>query len=73
MRNRKEGRLNTSELPNHANLFPREVSSYLRVSLTYVYDLISLGQLPANRIAGQYRIPRQKFLSWWEKQSTNGD
>ena len=57
-----------SNLPNHPNLEPREVAAFLRVSLAWVYDQIHQKHLPALKVGPHYRIPRQKFVDWYEYQ-----
>jgi len=57
-----------NELPKHPNLFPSEVATFLRISLTTVYDMLQQGIMPAKKIGHQWRIPRDQFVDWFEKQ-----
>lgn len=42
-----------------ALMTPREAAEALRVSRSKIYALIATGRLPATRITGSVRIPRQ--------------
>jgi excisionase family DNA binding protein len=63
-------------LPSHQNLTVWEVAHHLRVSATTIYDLVAAGDLPAIRVgkAGKtIRIPREQFLTWYNKSVTGGE
>lgn len=55
-------------LPNHPNLHPKEVAAFLRVNVTWVYDQIQQRNIPGLKVGAHYRIPRDKFLQWYEYQ-----
>lgn len=42
----------------------REVSDYLGVSQTAVYELIHSQDFPVFRIGSRVRIPKEAFLAW---------
>lgn len=56
-----------SALPPHANLTPEEVRKFLRISKTLIYQLIADGDLPSIKVRRVIRIPRDKFLEWYKK------
>jgi excisionase family DNA binding protein len=62
-----------NELPKRDNLFPAEVAKFLRISIRTVYDMIDEGQMPGAKIGRQIRIPRVKFLDWYEKKQANNN
>jgi excisionase family DNA binding protein len=43
---------------------PDEVASELRLSRVRVYALIRSGEIPATRVGGAIRIPREAWLTW---------
>lgn len=53
-------------LPHHDNLTVREVANFMRVSRTTVYDLVHEGTVPSIPMGRQIRIPRVRFLTWYE-------
>ncbi len=62
-----------NDLPNRDLLYPHEVQKFLRVSRNTIYTMIDKGTIPAKKIGGVWRIPRQKFLDWFEKQPSSED
>ena len=61
------------DLPPRANLSVAEIAKFLHVSDQTVYDLIHLGEIHAKQIGRQYRIPRDRFLAWFEKSEVRSD
>lgn len=59
------------DLPLHPNLLPNEIATFLRVDRSTVYLWIDMGIIPAKKIGGRYRIPRDQFLDWYKKQDLN--
>jgi excisionase family DNA binding protein len=51
-------------LPSKANLRPKEIATFLDISLSKIYELIGAGELPSCKVGNQYRIPRDRFLLW---------
>lgn len=39
----------------------RELAEFLRVSMTTAYQLVSGGEVPAVKVGGQWRIPRDEL------------
>jgi excisionase family DNA binding protein len=39
----------------------RELAAYLRISLRKAYALVESGEVPAARVGGQFRIPREEL------------
>ncbi len=62
-----------NELPNRDLLYPHEVQKFLRIGRSTIYKLLEDGRIPAKKIAGQWRIPRAKFIDWFEKQPSSED
>lgn len=62
-----------NDLPKHPNLLPNEIALFLRVSRATVYLWLDLGTIPAKKINGRYRIPRDEFIEWYKKQDLNRD
>jgi excisionase family DNA binding protein len=54
-------------LPSHSHLTPREIAVYLRVTVRTVYRLCEDSELPFLRWRHVIRIPRDKFLLWYEQ------
>lgn len=60
-----------TDLPQKANLLPREVQNFLQISRATLYRWLSRGIIPAVKLNGNgYRIPREMFLEWYQKQRT---
>lgn len=59
------------DLPNHPNLTPDEVRTFLKISRTAIYDMLQQGIIPRLKVGVQWRIPRTKFLEWYEQQQEN--
>ena len=55
------------ELSKRENLFPIEVARYLGISLTTLYEMLSMNEVPGFKVGHQWRINRTKFLEWYEK------
>lgn len=53
-------------LPHHDHLTVREVANFMRVSRTTVYDLVREGTVPSFHFGRQIRIPRVRFLTWYD-------
>jgi excisionase family DNA binding protein len=49
-------------------LTPREVASYLKVPLSWVYARTCTGELPVRKLGGHIRIPASLLKSWVEAQ-----
>lgn len=65
-------KLPPAPLPKHELLTPREVAAFLRVSVQVVYQLLNDEDLPSLKVGLQYRIPRSKFLRWFEAAQQRG-
>ncbi|MGB9813493.1 MAG: helix-turn-helix domain-containing protein [Thermovenabulum sp.] len=48
-----------------------DVAKTLRIGKSSVYELVSSGQIPAKKIMGQYRIPRDAFIKWLSNTEKN--
>jgi len=57
------------ELPNKPHLLPREVQSFMGISRGTLYRWLKDGIIPARRLGGSYRIPRQELLEWYQAQA----
>jgi excisionase family DNA binding protein len=42
-------------------LTTRETAVYLRISLTKAYELITIGEVPAAKVGGVWRVPRAEL------------
>jgi excisionase family DNA binding protein len=62
---------NSQTLPDHANLTPREIAAFLRVSLSTIYESLNAHDIPSVRIRHQIRIPRDHFLEWYKKRANS--
>jgi len=59
------------ELPNKPHLLPHEVQAFLGISRTTLYKWLEEGVIPYRKIGGKlYRIPRNEFIAWYEKQES---
>ena len=51
-------------------LRPAELAAELGLTAGRVYQLIAAGELPATRVGGAIRIPRDAWEEWLSRQST---
>jgi excisionase family DNA binding protein len=61
-----------TDLPNKPHLLPHEIQSFLGLSRSTLYRYLQRGIIPAKQIGDAYRIPRDKFLEWYDKQWKKG-
>jgi excisionase family DNA binding protein len=52
-----------TQLPEKELLRPDEVAAYLSLSVKTIYGWIAEGKLPAKKVFGTLRIPRESVLS----------
>jgi excisionase family DNA binding protein len=54
-------------LPPRSHLTPKEITVFLRVNQRTVYRLCEDGELPSVQWRHVIRIPRDRFLLWYEQ------
>lgn len=57
--------MTVTDLPPRANLRPKEIVSFLSISLAQVYTMIEETELPSIKIGRHIRIPKASFLDWY--------
>ena len=61
---KQKGHTTRSKVNEQTYLTVREVSDYLGVSQTAVYELTHSQDFPVFRIGSRVRIPKEAFLAW---------
>jgi excisionase family DNA binding protein len=56
-------------LPQHENLTPTQVRKFLQISKSTCYEMLADGIIPSFKVGRQYRISRERFLQWYERQN----
>ena len=62
-----------NDLPNRDLLYPHEDEKFKKEKRNTNKTMIDKGANTAKKIGGVWRIPRQKFLDWFEKQPSSED
>lgn len=61
---------NTCTTLNSEYLTVSDVRHYLKISLSTAYQLVHDKDFPVCRIGSSFRIPRNAFLAWVDKQTS---
>jgi len=62
----------SADLPETPNLTAKQVAGFLGVSVRLVQGYIKKGSMPHLRVGRLLRIPREKFLLWYEARCSKG-
>lgn len=60
------------ELPEDPSLTPGQVADFLGVSTRSVHNFIGKGSMPSLRVGRLVRVPRERFLRWYEERCNKG-